>query len=120
MDLFLREGSREPISFIIKRGNVPYALGTKAVRMKRRNWNKEDDCFATTDTPSLLVVTNAAQGIVTFSPVGDTWLWDSRGSVYLVYFEVEVSPNVWYTFPEGTNLQIKIVPAFGEDIEPEG
>lgn len=114
-DLTLREGSCEPITFTLHRGGLPYNLGTKVVRLLRRDWKKEDDQFATSDPDPLLVVTNALNGIVTFNPKVDTWKWDPNGSLYLVNFEVDISSGVIYTFPEATNLQIKIVPNFEED-----
>ena len=115
-DRTLREGSCEPISFLLKRDGNPYNLGTMPVRMLRRNCNKIDDEFATTDAESLLVTTNAVGGIVTFSPRVEIWKWESgKDNIYLVYFEVEVSPEIWYAFSEETNLQIKVIPAFHED-----
>lgn len=116
-DLMVREGSREPITFTLKRGGVPYSLEGKAVRMRRRSWKKIDDHFETTDTSPLLVKTPGTGGVVTFTPEENTWEYmpSAKEYTYLIYFEVEVSSGIWYAWREAVDLRIKVVPGFGDD-----
>jgi hypothetical protein len=110
--LELRENSREPITFTLTRAGAAYDLGTKAVRMRRRDGRGTDDVFATTDTPALLVATTPASGILTLTPAAGTWCGVSADWKYFLYFEVEVSSGVWYAWEEATNTDVKIIPAF--------
>ena len=111
-DITVREGSREPMIFTLKRGGVVYDLGSKAVRMHRRDGRGNDDMFATTDTSPLLVATTPAGGVLTFTPGAGTWEGDAAGWQYFVYFEVEVSTGVWYAWAEHRNVEVTISPAF--------
>lgn len=114
-EITLREGSLETISFTFKLNGAPYNIGTKAVRMRRHDWEGVDDLFSSTDIPPLLSVTDPDEGIVTFTPEADTWKYDpNERSVYRIYLEIEESEGVWKVWPEATNLSIEIVPEWGK------
>lgn len=113
-DLNLREGSQETITFLLTAAGAPYNLGASTVYLRRRSGRNAFDSFATTDIPALLVVTDALNGEVEFTPNADTvWLGAAADYTYSIYFEVETAPGVFIAFPEYTNLSVSIAPAFG-------
>ena len=105
----IREGSTEPVVFVLYDGDDPYSLtGYTSVQM-RLVPRDQGTTLTFTDTDSELSVTDAANGEVTFYPGAATLDYDDRG--YDVYFWVTDGNGYKISFPSSHEFPVKMLSA---------
>jgi len=99
-----RKGDTEARPFTLKADGVAISLGSAVVKMRYRTGGTRTwSTISTADTPNpMLVVTNAASGIVTFTPTATFWVV----GVYEIYFSVDGTTD--YNLPRSEMYTVTV------------
>ena len=103
----IREGSTEPVVFVLYDGASVYNLtGAQAVQI-RLVPHAGGDTKSWTDSDSELAVTDASSGEVTFYPAADDLAFSDQA--YDVYFKVTDSSGYIVYFPSNASFVLQII-----------
>lgn len=113
-DVTIREASTAAISFQLLEDNAPIdlsAVNKVQIILVPANGTGTAIPYDTTTNPTVMLITNAALGKVSFTPNGTSDLTYAN-TPYKVFFWVFTSPTAKYAVPDGTEFSIEVTSDF--------